>query len=60
MDPILTAVLVWQPKPRSGRSDADPCVVHLPRPARAPETGARATQTGASLPAIAPFARDAW
>lgn len=59
MDPILTAVLVWQSRRRSASSDGDPGAVHLPRPPRARKIGARTDDTGTSSPATVSSARDA-
>lgn len=51
MDPILTAVLVSQPRRRSASSDAGPGAMHLLRSPRARTTGVRIDGTGASSPA---------
>ena len=60
MDPILTAVLVWQSRRRGASSDASPGAVHLLRSPRARKTGARIDGTGASSPATVSCAHNAW
>ena len=60
MDPILINVLIRQPRRRCATSDAGRGAVRLLRSPRARKAGARIDGTGASPPASAQCARDAW